>query len=441
MPPRRDARVVPALAVASAVLVLLFVAKWQGWPVWALVIGGVSLAAGAVALLPGRDHAVGRVTVGRAPALAPAFQPRTGIQKLIWDARAAGADIVLHGPGGTGTTQLAASLAHEAVRQGADPVVWVDAAGPDAVPTAYALAALQIDAPGSTGTDVAADARAFVGWLADTDRQWLVVLDGVTDPAAIAAWWPARHSATGHFLVTTTGPVTDPVFERGAAVEVGAFSPAESHEYFADRRLADDDGAADLATELGHQPLALARAAAYMHAERVGCADYLTRWIDRRKTVADPATAAILLAVEATRDQVLPALRLAAVLDPAGQPAAVWKNKSVTAYLGPGTPDAAMRAVALLHRYGLVDHDRRLGARAVRVHRDTAHTVQKNMTADLRDAAARAAADAVLDVWPADDAYPEFAEHVQVLRANAAALARLDGEPLSQHDLLRRAGL
>jgi hypothetical protein len=239
--------------------------------------------------------------------------------------------------------------------------------------------------------------------------------------------------------------VRHPVFGRGTAVEVGVFSPAESHEYFTDRNLADD-GAAELATELGHEPLAMARAAAYMQAERLGCTDYLNRWIDRRKTVADPATAAVLLAVDAARKKVqkqaLPALRLAAVLDPAGQPAAVWKSAAVTAYLA-GATDAGMRAVALLHRYGLVDHDRRLGARAVRVHPDTAHTVRENTPADLRDAAARTAADAVLAAWPADDAYPQHADHVQVLRANAIILARLDGDPLWQpeaHDLLWRAG-
>ncbi|GAA0896373.1 hypothetical protein GCM10009558_084160 [Virgisporangium aurantiacum] len=120
----------------------------------------------------------------------------------------------------------------------------------------------------------------------------------------------------------------------------------------------------------------------------------------------------------------------------------MWKSAAVTEYLA-GAADAGMRAVALLHRYGLVDHDRRLGAWAVRVHPETAHAVRKNTPADLRDAAARTAADAVLDAWPADDAHPHRADHVRVLRANAIILARLDGDPLWQpeaHDLLWRAG-
>jgi hypothetical protein len=458
MPPRRDQRLVPYLAIITTAIVLL-ISKWLNWPLWAVAIGGIAIAAGAVFVFAGREHAGRRVTVGRVPVPAPAFQPRTGVQAQISDARAAGADVVLHGTGGTGTTQLAASLAGAAPRQGADIVVWIDAGGPGAVVTAFALAAHRVGAAGTgagepdtgvgepgAGADAAADARAFVAWLADTDRRWLVVLDGVTDPVAIDPWWPAGHSATGWFLVTTmTDLVRHPVFGRGTAVEVGVFSPAESHEYLADRRLAGE-GAAELAAELDHQPLALARAAAYMEAERVGCTDYLNRWIDRRKTVADPATAAILLAVDAAGKRALPALRLAAVLDPAGQPAAVWKNAAVARYLadgGSGTADAGMRAVVLLHRYGLVDHDRRLGAWAVRVHPDTAHTVRNNTPANLRDAAARTAADAVLGAWPDDDAYPHHAEAVQVLRANANTLARLDGDPLWQpaaHDLLWRAG-
>lgn len=426
-----------SLAVIGTAVAMM-IAEAHGWPPWTVLLAGMALTLGIVALQPRIGAPTGRATVGRVPALAPAFQQRTGVRALYRDARAAGADIVLHGPGGTGTTQVAVAVAREAVRNGADLVVWVDAAGPASVVTAFALAATQAGAPGTTGTDVTADAHAMVAWLGETNRRWLVVLDGVTDPAHIAHWWPAEHSTTGWFLVTTTGPAADPVFSRGTTVEVGAFSPAESFEYLADCKLADDD-VAELATELGHLPLALARAAAYLRAERLGSRDYLNRWIDRRKTLADPATAAVLLAAQ---ERALPVLILAAVLDPAGQPAAVWRNKAVTRHLA-GTPNAALRTVALLSRYGLVEYDARLGAWAVRVHPDTAHTVQKNTPAALRDAAARAAADAVLDVWPQDDAYPRQAEHVQVLRANASTLARLDGDPLwrpSPHDLLWRAG-
>jgi hypothetical protein len=445
MPPRRNGSLRVLLLVMAAVALVVLVTDW---PPWTVILGGVSLAVGAVALMPHRTTPGGRVAGWRVPALAPAFQPRTGLQKLVSDARAAGRDVVLHGSGGTGTTQLAVSAAQEAVRSGADLVVWVDAGAPASVVTAFALAAFQVDAPGVTGTDASVDAHALLGWLADTECRWLVVFDGVTDAVDLDRWWPAEHSGTGWILATTTGPVTAPVFSRATAVEVGPFTAAESHEYLAGCALADEDSA-ELATELEHRPVALFRAAAYLRAERLACRDYLNRWIDRRKTVVDPAEAAVLLALDAVRrngpaGQALPVLRLAAVLDPAGQPAAVWKSAAVARHLAAGRGDVALRIVAALRRYGLVDYDYRLGARAVRMHPDTAHAVRKNTSADLYDAAARTAADAVLDVWPDDDAYPEHAELVQVLRANAHVLGRLDGDPLwrpDPHELLWRAGI
>lgn len=436
MPPRRNRSLqVLILAIAAVVVIVVF----TDLPPWTLIVGGISLAVGAVALMPRTTGSAARATVGRVPALAPAFQPRTGVRKTIGDARADGRDVVLHGPGGTGTTQLAVSAAQEALRSGAHLVVWVDAASPAAVVTAFALAALQVDAPGVTGADVSVDAHALVDWLKETHRQWLVVFDGVTDAAMLDEWWPAEHS--GWIIATTTGPATG--FSRATAVEVGPFTADEAHGYLTDCKLADED-AAELAAELDHLPIALFRAAAYLRTERLACRDYLNRWIDRRKIVADPAEAAVLLALDAAQrsgpaGQALPVLQFAAVLDPAGQPAAVWKSAAVA-----GRGDVALRIVAALQRYGLVEYDYRLGARAVRMHRGTALAVRKNTSADLRDAAALTAADAVLDVWPDDDAGAGNAELVQALRANTDALARLDGDPLwrpDPHELLWRAGI
>ncbi|GAA0909533.1 hypothetical protein GCM10009557_84080 [Virgisporangium ochraceum] len=425
-----------------AVVAVGLLTQFTDWPPWAVIVGGVSLAVGALVLVPGRAGHAAEVTVGRVPALAPAFQPRTGVQAEMTKAREAGNDVVLHGTGGTGTTQLAAAVAHEATGSGADLVVWVDAAAPASVVTAFARAGYQVDAPGVTGTDVSVDARALVAWLEETDRRWLVVFDGVTDLASLDGWRPGNRTESGWVVATTTAPVTGAQPERWTRVEVGPFTAAEAHEYLTDCKLVDDD-AADLVAELGHLPLALHRAVSYLRAERVACGDYLQRWIDRRKTVVDPAEAAVLLAVDAAHryrptGRTLPALRMAAVLDPAGQPVAVWANAALVGFLTGGEPGNAatgIRAATVLHRYGLVDHDRRLGAWAVRMHPDTAHAVRKNLPADVRDDAARAAADAVLDTWP---------DHVQVLRANAVFLARLDGDPLwrpEPHELLWRAGI
>src|SRR5438445_554812 len=69
----------------------------------------------------------------------------------------------------------------------------------------------------------------------------------------------------------------------------------------------------------------------------------------------------------------LPALRLAAVLDPAGHPDNLWDSPAITDYLrtrrtpptgtdqvpgaGAVSPATARAAVRLLHRYSLATHD------------------------------------------------------------------------------------
>jgi hypothetical protein len=190
---------------------------------------------------------------------------------------------VLSGGGGVGKSQLAASYAIEAVRDGVDLVVWVDASAPNGLVTAFAQAAGRVQAPDTTGRpgDLEEDARAFLGWAATTDRSWLVVLDDITDPDHAAVWWPVSHTGTGWVLSTTRR--RDAVLSGGGRriIDVDVYTPDEAITYLT-QRLTDagkahllDDQALALAQALGHLPLALSHATAYMITQRVGCAAYL----------------------------------------------------------------------------------------------------------------------------------------------------------------------
>jgi hypothetical protein len=154
-------------------------------------------------------------------------------------------------------------------------------------------------------------------------------------------------------------------------------------------------------------------------------------------------------------------MNLAAVLDPAGHPEALWATSAARAYLTAHrtrttseetrgsaeavTPRQARAALLQLDRYGLATLDEQAGHRAVRIHALTARAARE--TTPARQAAAvRAAADAVLALWPdADHDQPGL---TAVLRASATTLtthAAHAGDALwtpdGGHNLLWRAGL
>jgi tetratricopeptide (TPR) repeat protein len=424
------------------------------------------------------------VVVGRPPALASAFQPRQDLRDVILDGRRNGDDAVLahgvHGDyprtpvlvggGGVGKTQLAAWFALQAIsRRKTDLVVWVDAASPHAVMSAYASAAKKACIPGAAGDDVAAAGMALVEWMHSTDQTWLVVLDDITDPAGLNNWWPPLRP-TGWTLATSRLQDATLISSGRRQVDVDVYSRDESLTYLTDRlteeaRYAEllDDHALDLATAVGHLPLALSHAAAYMMAQGKGCKAY---WEDYRQgherllalmpaeakpdAYNRPVTVTLLLAlnVAGTDELARPVLELAAMLDPAGHPDALWSTPAATEYLStrrpgdvgqPVTADQARGTVRLLHRYGLLSHTPTDIARGVRIHALTARAVQE-ITTDP-EAVAHAAAAALLQLWPAID--HDSKDLVVALRTNTATLVGSAGDLLwrpKQHALLDRAG-
>ncbi|MGV9976558.1 tetratricopeptide repeat protein [Micromonospora wenchangensis] len=423
------------------------------------------------------------IQVGRPPALASAFQPRRGLREKIQGARDQGADVVLTQPeapaqagtrvlaggGGVGKSQLAAWFARQALdEQTADLVVWANASSTEQVITAYARAALLVRALGADGTDQAADATLFCEWLHTTERAWLIVLDDITDPAALAGWWPP-HRPTGWTLATTRRRDAALATAGRHRIDIDVYSPAESVAYLTDRLASAgyggllDAGVQDLAVAVGHLPLALSHAAAYMIDQEVGCADYLVRYTTAERLAevmpitSDPddygrsVALTLLLALDAADPAVpvglaRPALALAAVLDPDGHPDTLWASTAVTTYLSdyarrPVTAEQARQALRLLHRYGLLTHASADGPRAVRIHALTARAAREASTINPATVA-RAAAGALLDLWPDHD--HAAAELVGALRTNTTILAKIAGDRLWEpdgHPLLYRAGI
>ncbi|MFI0813165.1 tetratricopeptide repeat protein [Streptomyces echinatus] len=417
------------------------------------------------------------------PPLASAFQPRPGLRDRIDRAWAGRTSLVLTGGGGVGKSQLAAARAHRALAAGTEVVVWVNAADVAQVVTGYAAAALSVQADRALGEDVENDARVFLEWLAVTSRSWLVVLDDVTDMESLVRWWWPSSSLLSGGRVLATSRRRDALPSGGdrAVVDVGTYAPDEALAYlrnrFTDTGMTHllDAQAPDLLRELGHLPLALSHAAAYMINEDAPCGHYLPLFTDQRSRLeallppeADtegygrPVAAALLLALDAVRRRdpagvAAPALCLAAHLDPVGHPLSLWAEAAVTGYLSahrgtpPGPPDSsepaevtarqARSALRLLHHYSLITWDSRDAARAVRMHALTARAARESVPAPELAAAVSAAADALAAIWPEEDHTDR--DLTAVLRANTGTLTPLAGDLLWRPDLhpvLYRAG-
>jgi tetratricopeptide (TPR) repeat protein len=385
-----------------------------------------------------------------APALAAALVP--GAAVVLVPALAAGA-----GPAdwlaSCGKTQLAVSFAESLWRSGeVDLLAWVVATSRASVLGGYAAAAA------ATGAAAAGDAGAvaawFTGWLGQTHRPWLVVLDDLGCAADLDGLMPAGPA--GRVLVTTR----DPAAVRGEcgalALPVGRFSPGEAVTYLTGR-LGTDPGrhprTTDLALDLGGEPLALGQAGAVLASSALSCGDYHESFMRRRQEMADgtPAAAVTWLLSGDLADRLAPAgaaraaLAFAALLDGHGIPAGVFATPAARAYLAAdetgerATPERARLGPAAAERAGLLTTGPP-GAAMVRLSPAVQTAIRAAMPEETLGRAARAAADALAEAWPEDDQPAWLAEG---LRSCAASLQRAAGDLLwagACHPVLLRAG-
>jgi tetratricopeptide (TPR) repeat protein len=414
------------------------------------------------------------VWAGAVPPLAEGFiaRPETGFDAAHGLAR--GSTVVLGppakdaeagqppaGPAGTGKTQLAVAFARALWGAGeVDLLAWVPAASRDAVLTGYAEALGAAGLPGS-GADAATAAGEFLAWTASTTRPWLVVLDDLADPGDLDGLWPGGPA--GMVLVTTRLPASAVTGPGRRILEVGGYSPREALGYLA-ARLSEDagmrSGALDLATDLGFLPLALAQAAAVVAGSRTDCRSYRARWADRTRQLPlagasqDAVTVAATWSLSLDRaDHLSPrgmagqALALMALLDPAGVPGAVLTSRAACDYIcgreATGTPvdESQVRSVyESLARVGVVTIDPESASRTVLMHGLVQDTIRQVIPPAMLEQVTPAAANALLEAWPADDPEPLVA---QALRDGTASLHRAATGPLwatEMHPVLLRAG-
>jgi TIR domain/NB-ARC domain len=185
--------------------------------------------------------------------------------------------VALTGLGGVGKTQLAVEYAYRQ-RADYDLVWWVRGEQPTSLLGDYAVLAVQHPLAADLGLRQDAPQEAVAaqvrGWL-ELHRRWLLVLDNVEEPQAVADLLP--RSATGHVLVTSRADTGWEPLADSLPVEV--LAPTDAAAFLLARTKQEgppaEAAATTVASLLGGLPLALEQAAAYIAASgTVTLADY-----------------------------------------------------------------------------------------------------------------------------------------------------------------------
>ena len=239
-------------------------------------------------------------------------------------------------------------------------------------------------------------------------------------------------------------------------VSVDNFTASESLSYLAAKLSGTGDDRGDrlgeapaLAEDLGHLPLALGLAAAVIANDAISCQVYRQRFSDRSRSLEElfpdnagddyPRAVAATRSLAADRANALwprgiarHVLHLAAVLDSNGAPDLVFRADAARRYLEASwhsqrgdaigtrslSADDARRGLRNLHRLSLLHHDPEGGPVGVKMHALAQRAAIDELSHDEIAAAARAAASALLEVWPG----VRDVESSQALRANAEAV-------------------
>ncbi|MFG2370326.1 tetratricopeptide repeat protein [Streptomyces sp. NPDC048504] len=174
----------------------------------------------------------------------------------------------VHGLGGVGKTTLALHYAHD--HAGAYRLVWwIRSDTPELIEAGFAALTVRLRGEESSDLTTTQAAEWAVGWL-QTHPGWLLVFDNAEKPGDVHAW-TGQLRASGRHLITSRykrGWVCDPislsVLDQEASLTLLSGLVGNGEE----------DEARALADELGHLPLALEQAGAFIAQREVSIAAY-----------------------------------------------------------------------------------------------------------------------------------------------------------------------
>jgi len=418
------------------------------------------------------EQAAQRFRVGEVPPLAEGYTERPDTARGIVDAVVPGATLALvpgsafaEGPsnwlGACGKTQIAVIIAESLWRSGTiDALIWISATNRASVLSGYVQAWAAAFGIEPTGTAESVAAR-MVSWLSVTGQAWMVVLDDLQDATDLDGLWPEGPS--GRVLVTGSQASLASGRRGTQVVPVGFFSVREALNCLTERlsvNPAQRHGAIDLIEALGREPLALAQAASVVANSTLACRDYRDYFARRRQQIGVaagevPSAAAVTWTLSLGQaESLLPGasvrlmLVLVALLDGHGIPGAIFSTPAVAAYLGGAVtpfsptvdPKPAWDALLAIERAGLISVNRAVSPPTILMSSVLQAAIKLAAPANVQEPAARAAASALLEAWPAEEPQPWAADR---LRVNAASLQASSPDVLwadGCHPVLLRVG-
>jgi tetratricopeptide (TPR) repeat protein len=418
------------------------------------------------------EQAAQRFRVGEVPPLAEGYTDRPDTARGIMDGLVPGTTLALvpgsafaEGPsnwlGACGKTQIAVIIAESLWRSGTiDALIWISATNRASVLSGYVQASAAAFGIEPSGTAESVAAR-LISWLGSTDQPWLVVLDDLQDPTDLDGLWP--EGLSGRVLVTGSQSSLASGRRGMQVTPVGFFSVREALNCLTERlsvNPAQRQGAIDLIEALGREPLALAQAASVVANSTLACRDYREYFGRRRQQIGVaagevPSAAAVTWTLSLGQaESLLPGasvrlmLVLAALLDGHGIPGAIFSTPAVAAYLGGAVtpfstavdPKPAWDALLAIERAGLITVNRAVSPPTILMSSVLQAAIKLAAPANVQEPAARTAATALLEAWPADEPQPWTADR---LRVNAASLQASSPDMLwadGCHPVLLRAG-
>ena len=410
--------------------------------------------------------------MGEVPPLAKGFTDRPDTAQGIADIIVPGSAVALvpspasaGSPsdwlGACGKTQIAAMIAESLWRSRAiDALIWIAATSRASVLSAFVQASVAATGVEPAGTAESVMTR-FVSWLGETSQPWLVVLDDLPETTYVDGLWPTGPA--GRLLVTSRQPAIAAGWRGTHVIPVGFFSVREALGCLTERLSANPAqrlGAIDLVETLGREPLALAQASAVVASSTLDCLAYRDLFVRRRQQIGVsagemPSAAMLTWTLSLARaESLLPGtsvrlmLALVALLDGHGIPGAVFRTSAVATYLGGAAtpfsavtdPRPAWDTLLAVERAGLISVDRNVTPPTVLISSAVQAAIRLAAPAEAQELAARAAASALLEAWPADEPEPCTADR---LRANVASLQDSAADVLwtgNCHPLLLRVG-
>jgi tetratricopeptide (TPR) repeat protein len=189
------------------------------------------------------------------------------------------------GLGGLGKTQLAVEYAYQHAKD-YQIVWWVRAEQETTILDDLAALAAKLGLPEANDSDKHKALEAVCDALSARDDDWLLIYDNAENPDSIRHCLPTHGG--GHVLITSRHAHWGGV---AGELPIDVFTPDESVDFLVNRTGKEDRAEAGrLAEALGHLPLALEQAAAYLVDTGTSFADYVSLFKTRQPAMLKRGT-------------------------------------------------------------------------------------------------------------------------------------------------------